>query len=294
MRIAIAGDSNSGMTQEMAKELGMHILPMPFQVNGKLCYEGVDLTHEQFYRAIADPSASVSTSQPSPGELTDLWDRLLRTYDEVVYIPMSSGLSASCQTAAMLAEDYDGKVQVVNNQRISVTQYQSMLDAGKLAEDGLDAAAIKARLEEEKFESSIYIMVDTLKYLKKGGRITPAVALVGTVLHMKPVLQIQGEKLDAFAKCRGTKQARKTMLDAIRKDIQTRFSEYDKAGELQMSYSWSWLDDPAVVEGWRQEIEEAFPSYDLHGDPLALSIGCHIGPGALAVTVQHVLKKRTK
>ena len=294
MRTAIAGDSNSGMTQEVAKELGMHILPMSFLVNGKLCYEGVDLTHEQFYHAIADPNSSVATSQPSPGELTDLWDRLLRTYDEVVYIPMSSGLSASCQTAAMLAEDYEGKVQVVNNQRISVTQYQSMLDARKLAEDGLDAAAIKAKLEEEKFQSSIYIMVDTLKYLKKGGRITPAAALVGTVLHMKPVLQIQGEKLDAFAKCRGVKQARKTMLDAIRTDIQTRFSEYEKAGELQMSYSWSWLDDPAVVEGWKQEIQEAFPSFELYGDPLALSIGCHIGPGALAVTVQHVLTKRTR
>lgn len=293
MKIAIAGDSNSGMTQETAQKRGMYILPMPFLVNGKPCYEGVDLTHEEFYGAISDPNANVSTSQPSPGEVTDFWDKLLRTHDEIVYIPMSSGLSASCQTAAMLAEDYDGKVQVVNNQRISVTQYQSMLDAQKLAEEGLSAAEIKARLEEEKFESSIYIMVDTLKYLKKGGRITPAAALVGTVLHMKPVLQIQGEKLDAFAKCRGTKLARKTMIDAIRKDISGRFAGYEAEGSLQISFSWSWLDDQSVVENWKQEILEAFPGHDLFGDPLALSIGCHIGPGALAVTVQHVLNRRT-
>ena len=293
MRVAIAGDSNSGMTRETARERGMYILPMSFLVNGRLCYEGVDLTHEDFYRAIADPDASVSTSQPGPGELTDFWDELLKTNDEVVYIPMSSGLSASCQTALMLAEDYDGRVQVVNNQRISVTQYQSMLDAQKLAEDGLSAQQIRERLEEEKFQSSIYIMVDTLKYLKQGGRITPAAALIGTVLHMKPVLQIQGEKLDAFAKCRGAKQARRTMLDAIRADIDGRFASYKKEGTLQISYSWSWADDLSVVEGWKQEISEAFPGCDIYGDPLALSIGCHIGPGALAVTVQHVLKRRT-
>lgn len=292
MKIAIAGDSNSGMTQEKAAELGMFILPMPFLVNGKLYYEGVDLSHEQFYKAIADPGTEVSTSQPSPGELTEFWDRILRTYDEIVYIPMSSGLSASCQTARMLAEEYDGKVQVVNNQRISVTQYQSMLDAQKLAEDGLNAAQIREKLEEEKFQSSIYIMVDTLKYLKKGGRITPAAALIGTVLHMKPVLQIQGEKLDSYAKCRGTKLARKAMIDAIRADIDNRFAAYRDEGTLQLSYSWSWADDPAVVESWKQEIHDAFPDYDLYGEPLALSIGCHIGTGALAMTVQHVLDPR--
>ena len=197
MRTAIATDSNSGITQEQAAKLGIYVLPMPFMINGEMFYEGVNLTHEEFFKRMEE-GADITTSQPSPGEVTDFWDKLLKEYDEILYIPMSSGLSGSCQTAIMLADDYDGKVQVVNNQRISVTQEQSALDARDLAAKGYEAAQIKEILERTKYESSIYITLTTLKYLKKGGRITPAAAALGTLLRIKPVLTIQGEKLDAF------------------------------------------------------------------------------------------------
>ena len=201
MRTAIATDSNSGITQEQAAKLGIYVLPMPFMINGEMFYEGVNLTHEEFFKRMEE-GADITTSQPSPGEVTDFWDKLLKEYDEILYIPMSSGLSGSCQTAIMLADDYDGKVQVVNNQRISVTQEQSALDARDLAAKGYEAAQIKEILERTKYESSIYITLTTLKYLKKGGRITPAAAALGTLLRIKPVLTIQGEKLDAFSKAR--------------------------------------------------------------------------------------------
>ena len=201
-KIAIMTDSNSGITQEKGKELGICVLPMPFFINEKLYFEDITLTQEEFYKYLEE-DADISTSQPSPGDVMERWDQLLEEYDEVVHIPMSSGLSGSCETAMTLAQDYDGKVQVVNNQRISVTQEQSVYDAILLRDAGKDAAQIKEILEAEKFESTIYITVDTLKYLKKGGRITPAAAALGTVLNLKPVLQIQGEKLDAFAKVRG-------------------------------------------------------------------------------------------
>ena len=193
MRTAIATDSNSGITQEQAEKLGIYVLPMPFMINGEMFYEGVNLTHEEFFRQMEE-GADITTSQPSPGEVTDFWDNLLKEYDEILYIPMSSGLSGSCQTAIMLSDDYDGKVQVVNNQRISVTQEQSALDARDLAAKGYEAAQIKEILERVKYESSIYITLTTLKYLKKGGRITPAAAALGTLLRIKPVLTIQGEK----------------------------------------------------------------------------------------------------
>ena len=195
MRTAIATDSNSGITQEQAAKLGIYVLPMPFMINGEMFYEGVNLTHEEFFKRMEE-GADITTSQPSPGEVTDFWDKLLKEYDEILYIPMSSGLSGSCQTAIMLADDYDGKVQVVNNQRISVTQEQSALDARDLAAKGYEAAQIKEILERTKYESSIYITLTTLKYLKKGGRITPAAAALGTLLRIKPVLTIQGEKLE--------------------------------------------------------------------------------------------------
>ena len=197
MRTAIATDSNSGITQEQAAKLGIYVLPMPFMINGEMFYEGVNLTHEEFFKRMEE-GADITTSQPSPGEVTDFWDKLLKEYDEILYIPMSSGLSGSCQTAIMLADDYDGKVQVVNNQRISVTQEQSALDARDLAAKGYEAAQIKEILERTKYESSIYITLTTLKYLKKGGRITPAAAALGTLLRIKPVLTNQGEKLDAY------------------------------------------------------------------------------------------------
>jgi DegV family protein with EDD domain len=217
--------------------------------------------------------------------VTDLWDEALKENDSVVYIPMSSGLSNSCQTAKMLAEDYDGKVQVVDNQRISVTMLQSIYDAETLIKAGWNAKQIKEKLEEEALNSSIFIMVDTLKYLKKGGRVTPAAAAIGTVLHIKPVLTIQGAKLDAFAKARGTKQAKKIMIDAIRSDMEGRFKWFVDKGEAVINYSWSEGDDPAEVEQWHKDLEEAFPGYEITGQPLSLVIGCHIGPGSLACTV---------
>ena len=221
--VAIVTDSNSGISQAEGKELGIYVIPMPFLVDGKLYFEDVDMNKEQFYHFLEN-DADLSTSQPSPGDVMDLWDKLLKEYDEIVHIPMSSGLSASCSTAMGLARDYDGKVQVVDNQRISVTMQQSVMDAKHLVAAGKSAAQIKEILEKEALESSIYLMVDTLKYLKKGGRITPAAALLGSALNLKPILQIQGDKLDAYKKVRGVKAAKKNMLEAMKKDVEDRFS----------------------------------------------------------------------
>ena len=278
-RTAIATDSNSGITQSQAKELGVFVLPMPFFMRGKIQFEDIDLTQEQFYEILAE-DAAVSTSQPSPGDLMDFWNKILEEYDDIVYIPMSSGLSTSCDTATVLSEDYEGKVQVVNNQRISVTQQQSVLDAMNLREEGKSAAEIKEILEKEKLQASIYITVDTLKYLKKGGRITPAAAAIGTVLNLKPVLQIQGEKLDAFSKARGWKTAKKTMLNAIEKDLNGRFADVKDQMALGMAYTCS----KEEAQEWKAEIEERFPGYEIMEGPLSLSVACHIGPGALAIT----------
>lgn len=279
-KIAIVTDSNSGITQEEGRRLGVSVLPMPFYINDVMYLEGITLTQEEFYEKLKNDEA-ISTSQPSPAEVCGLWDNLLKEYDEVVHIPMSSGLSASCETAMALARDYDGRVQVVDNQRISVTQRQSVLDALVLREAGRTAAEIKEKLEEEKMESSIYITLETLKYLKKGGRITPAAAAIGTVLNLKPVLQIQGEKLDAYAKVRGKKQAKKVMLKAIREDWEGRFGKYVEVGEmcLQMAYT----GNKEEAEEFKEEVQAVFPGADIHMDPLSLSVACHIGHGALAV-----------
>ena len=223
-KIAIVTDSNSGITQAQSKQLGVWVLPMPFYINDELFLEDITLTQEQFYDHLAQ-GADVKTSQPAPGDVTELWDTLLKDHDAVVHIPMSSGLSSSCQTAQILADDYDGRVQVVNNQRISVTQLQSVMDAKTMAEKGWTAAEIKEELERTKFDSDIYITVDTLKYLKKGGRLTPAAAAIGTVLNLKPVLRIKGEKLDAFSKTRGWKAAKKAMIEAVRHTMDTDFAD---------------------------------------------------------------------
>ena len=281
-KTAIATDSNSGISQEMAKRLGISVLPMPFTIDDQLYFEDVTLTQEQFYEKLQS-DCTITTSQPAPGDVMDLWDRLLTEYDEVVYIPMSSGLSNSCETALMLAEDYDGKVFVVNNQRISVTQKRSVLDAIELAKQGRSGAEIRDFLEETKLESSIYITVDTLKYLKQGGRVTPAAAAIGTILNIKPVLQIQGEKLDSFAKARGFRQAKKIMLDAVEKDMLERFA--GQKVHLQAAYTCSEAD---ALE-WKQEIEERFPGYQVDPDKLTLSIACHIGPGAIAIACTKAL-----
>ena len=279
-RIAIVTDSNSGITQDEAKQLGIYVLPMPFYINDKLYFEEITLSQEEFYRHLEE-DADISTSQPAPGDVTDLWDKLLQDHDEIVHIPMSSGLSSSCQSARMLAESYDGRVEVVNNQRISVTQRQSVLDALTLVQQGKSAAEIREILEARKFESSIYISLETLKYLKKGGRITPAAAAIGTVLGLKPVLQIQGDKLDAYAKVRGKKAARRTMIEAMRKDIENRFPKEWADGTLRLEIAYSGNLDEAL--DWKQELQVAFPGKEFDMAPLSLSVSCHIGYGALAV-----------
>lgn len=278
-KIAIVTDSNSGITQKEGKELEISVLPMPFYIDETLYFEEITLTQEDFYRKLEN-NQDIKTSQPAPGDVTDLWDKLLKDYDQIVHIPMSSGLSSSCATAAMLAQEYGEKVQVVDNQRISVTQRQSVLDALELRKEGKNAHEIKEILEEEKFDSGIYIMVDTLKYLKKGGRITPAAAAIGTVLSIKPVLQIHGEKLDAYAKTRGVKAAKKKMIAAIQKELEEQFpdGDYKKHAYLQAAYTGN-LED---AEEWAEELKEAFPGMEFHMDPLSLSVACHIGHGALA------------
>ena len=281
-KVAIVTDSNSGITQSMAKDYGVFVLPMPFHINGKTFYEDITLSQDEFYEYLKG-DADISTSQPSPGDVTDLWDKLLTSYDEIIHIPMSSGLSGSCQTAMMLAEDYENKVWVVNNQRISTTMKSSVLDAKAMADKGLSAEEIHKRLTDTKFDSSIYIMLDTLKYLKKGGRITPAAAALATLLKIKPVLQIQGEKLDAFAKCRTVKKGRSTMLDAAIKDSAERFGGIDNV-RLTVVHTEN-LD--AAIE-FRKELTQAFPvtEEDIPIDVLSLSVACHIGPGCLAVTIE--------
>lgn len=278
-KIAVVTDSNSGITQSQAKELGIYVLPMPFMINEETFYEDITLTQEQFYEKLKE-GANVITSQPTPDSVMKMWEELLAEYDEIVHIPMSSGLSGSCQSASMLAQQYEGRVQVVNNQRISVTQRQSALDALQLAERGMNASEIREFLEADKFNSSIYIMLDTLYYLKKGGRITPAAAALGTILKLKPVLQIQGEKLDAFAKARTSTQGKSLMINAIRNDMENRFGGVDKdAIWLQVAYTY----DLAAASVLKEEVMQAFPGFDIHMDPLSLSVACHIGPGALAV-----------
>ena len=283
-KIAIVTDSNSGITQKEGKELGISVIPMPFYINDELYFEDITLTQEEFYQRL-DEDADIKTSQPAPGDVLDLWEKLLEDHDEIVHIAMSSGLSSSCATAAMLADDYDGKVQVVDNQRISVTQRQSVADAMKLAEEGKSAKEIKDILEADKLDSGIFIMVDTLKYLKKGGRVTSAGAAIGTVLGIKPVLQIHGEKLDAFAKTRGVKQAKKKMIAAVRKELEERFPDGDfaKHAYLQSAYT---KDKEAALK-WKEELMAEFPGMEFQQDPLSLSVACHIGAGALAVAWTH-------
>ena len=278
-KIAIVTDSNSGITQEMGKTMGIHVIPMPFFIDGALFLEDITLTQEEFYKRLGENS-DISTSQPSPGEVMECWEELLKEYDEIVHIPMSSGLSSTCHAAQSLSQEYEGKVYVVDNQRISVTQKQSVEDAMVLRDAGKSAAEIKEILEAEKLQASIYITVDTLKYLKKGGRITPAAAALGTVLNLKPVLQIQGDKLDAFSKVRGWKAAKRTMLKAIEKDLKERFSEVEEDMVLGMAYTCS----KEEAQEWKQEIAEKFPGYEIVEGPLSLSVACHIGPGAMAVT----------
>lgn len=285
-KVRIITDSNSGITVEEARELGVTVLPMPFSINEEVYFEQESLTHEQFYEELA-AGKDIMTTQPSPGQVMGIWDEALKEYDEIVYIPMSSGLSGSYQTAAMLAEDYEGKVHVVNNQRISVTQRQSVLDALRLLKAGKSAKEIKDILEADKFNSSIYLMVDTLVYLKKGGRITPAAAALGTLLKLKPVLQIQGERLDAFAKARTVSQAKSIIINAVKSDIDKRFGGLSKENiSLHMAYA---HDLDRILE-FKEEVLKEFPGYDINLYPLSLSVATHIGPGCIALAVTKNLK----
>ena len=278
-KIAVITDSNAHITPQEAEKLGISVVPMPFTIGDETFYEGINLSREEFYEKM-ESGANIVTSQPSPSDVMSIWDEALKTHDEVVYIPMSSGLSGSCQSARMLADDYDGKVQVVNNQRISVTQKRSVLDALEMAEAGMNAAQILEELEHVKYESSIYIMLDTLHYLKKGGRITPAAAAVGTLLRIKPVLQIKGERLDAFSKARTMNQGKNIMINAMKHDIETLYGGTDKENV--------WLyavhgNVPDQFAEFSQEVRAAFPAFNVQDDVLSLSIACHIGPGALAI-----------
>lgn len=282
-KIAVVTDSNSGITQKQAEELGIRVLPMPFFINEKMYFEDITLTQEEFYKKL-DEDADISTSQPSPADVMELWDGILKEYDEIIHIPMSSGLSSSCETAMALSQDYDGKVHVVDNQRISITQRQSVLDAVEMVNKGMSSQEIVDVLMREKLEASIYITVDTLKYLKKGGRVTAAGAALGAVLNIKPVLTIQGEKLDAFAKVRGMKAAKKKMLDAMEKDINERFAEK----EVKLMAAYTCTEEEAEV--WKKEIQERFPGYDVHMDPLSLSVSCHIGAGSVAIACVKVVE----
>ena len=287
-KVKIVTDSNSGITQAEAEKLGISVLPMPFLINGEEFFEDINLTQEEFYAHLKG-DANVSTSQPSVASVTELWDSILKDGCEIVHIPMSSGLSESCHTAEHLAKSYEGKVQVVDNQRISITQKQSVYDAITLAKQGLNAAEIRVKLMNTKFDSSIYISLDTLKYLKKGGRLTPAAALIGTILKIKPVLQIQGEKLDAFKKVHTLKQAKEVMIQAIRSDFEKRFAELVSKGEMQLSVAHTANDEEAAK--FKAELEETFPNVPvLFCDPLSLSVSCHIGPGALAVASSRIIK----
>ena len=287
--VKIVTDSNSGITQAEAEKLGISVLPMTFLINGEQYFEDITLTQTEFYEHLKK-DASVSTSQPAVGAVADLWDSLLKEEDcEIVHIPMSSGLSESCNTALGLSKDYQGRVHVVDNQRISVTQKQSVYDAITLRDKGLSAAEIAKALFDTKFDSSIYISLDTLKYLKKGGRLTPAAALIGTILKIKPVLQIQGEKLDAFKKVNTLRKAKDVMIEAMRSDFATRFKTFVENGEMGISVAHT--DSEEIAKQFAEEIKAVFPNVPIQFiDPLSLSVSCHIGPGALAVACTREIK----
>lgn len=286
-KVAIITDSNSGISQKEGKELGINVISMPFNINNKTYYEDITLNRKDFYNMLKEGS-DISTSQPSPETVTELWDSVLKEYDEIVHIPMSSGLSGSCATAKALSLDYNNKVFVVNNQRISITQRQSVLDAINLAKQGKSAKEITNILEENKFKSSIYIMVDTLKYLKKGGRLTPAVAAIGTLLRLKPVLQIQGEKLDSYAKARNLNNAKSIMTDAIKNDIETRFGGLENSkNNIHIMIAHSENFENAKI--FREELLNVFPNQEIYIGDLSLSVSCHIGPGSLAVACSCVI-----
>ena len=283
MKIAIATDTNSGITAMEGEKLGVFVLAMPVNLEETIHYEGIDITSEQLYDAMRQ-NRDVSTSQPSPGQLMELWDGILaKGYDEIVYIPMSSGLSGSCQSAALFAQDYDGRVQVVDNHRISVTQKESVISALRLVEQGYDAGQIRDFLEKHAYDASIYITVDSMEYLKKGGRVTPAAATLATVLNLKPVLTIQGDKLDAFAKVRGMKLAESKMIEAIHHDREARFKDIPESRLLIETAGT--LESEELAEHWRQQVQAEFPFAKVSYANLPCSIACHVGMNSVATVI---------
>ena len=285
-KIAVVTDSNSSMSFEEAKDLGIYMIPMPFFIGGKEYLDGIDITQEQFYERLKG-GEDIHTSQPSPDNVMKIWDEALKEYDEVIHIPMSSGLSGSCGSAYLLAQHYNDKVHVVDNQRISITLRQSCIDALALIDKGMTGRQVKDELERVKLESSIYIMIDTLHYLKKGGRLTPAAAAIGTLLKIKPVLQIQGDKLDSFAKTRTVQGGKEIMINAIKSDMENRFGCTDKCHNVNLAIAYT--DDPSAGQEFLKEVDAAMPGYDIVARPLSLSISCHIGPGAIAVGVSKLI-----
>ena len=283
MKIAIATDTNSGITAMEGEKLGVFVLAMPVNLEETIHYEGIDITSEQLYDAMRQ-HRDVSTSQPSPGQLMELWDGILaKGYDEIVYIPMSSGLSGSCQSAALFAQDYDGRVQVVDNHRISVTQKESVISALRLVEQGYDAGQVRDFLEKHAYDASIYITVDSMEYLKKGGRVTPAAATLATVLNLKPVLTIQGDKLDAFAKVRGMKLAESKMIEAIHQDRAERFKDVPESRLLIETAGT--LENEELAESWRQQVQAEFPFAKVSYANLPCSIACHLGMNSVAAVI---------
>ena len=281
-KIGIITDTNSGMTEQEAHQCGVTLMPMPFTVNGRNYVENVNMSYMEFFECLAG-GASVATSQPSPEDVTACWDRALQEYEKVIYIPMSSALSSSCQSARLFADDYDGRVLVADNRRISISQKQSVYDALKWVGEGLSAEEVLQRLLDTALDASIYLTVDNLKYLKRGGRITPSVAAIGTVLNIKPVLQIQGGKLDTYKKVRGLHAAQHTMVEAIRADLETRF-----AG-IPMILRTAYTGDADVGRVWNAQVQQRFPEFEVTGDPLPISIACHVGPGVLALGLMRKL-----
>lgn len=280
MKVAVMTDTNSGISVEEGKRLGVYVIPMPVLINGKTYYEGVNLSHEEFYRFMLGGN-EVSTSQPSPGDLLDMWDSILEEYDELVHIPMSSGLSTSYQTALSLAEDYGGRVQVADHRSVSVPHRYAVLDALEMAAEGWDAKKIKLALESTAEDTVIYVGVDTLEFLKRGGRITPAAAKMGSLLHIKPILEIRGARLDAYAKVRGVKACKQRVIETIKGCA----DEYRKSGDpFVIAAAGSFIEKAEEAE-WISMAQEAFPGRTIHYDPLAFSIGCHVGPGAFGMAV---------
>lgn len=283
MKTAIATDTNSGILQQQAQKLGVYVLPMPVIIEGKEYFEGVDITHAQLYQAMKE-HRDISSSQPSPGQLMEFWESILEeSWDEIVYIPMSSGLSNSCSNAIQLAKEYGGKVQVVDNHRISVTQEASVVSALRLAQLGLQAAHIKDYLEQRAYDASIYITVDSMEYLKKGGRVTPAAAAFASVLNVKPVLTIQGDKLDTFAKVRGMKQAKAKMIEALKEDRFTRFGQVPD-GELRIETAGT-FESRQEAEQWRRMVQAEFPTVQVSYVDLPCSIACHVGINAVGTGI---------